>query len=535
MTLDSLSKHEHAYTVIRQRILNGTYQPGHRLVIGTVAGELGISAVPVREAIRRLEAEGRVVYRHNVGARVAPVDDRHDLRVGIDARRGDTAAVLMDGRRVVSTVKTSSTADIIGGIADALDALMRDGRVAPTTIAAVMIGTSHFADAFAERRIAPVACVRLGLPTTAALPPMVDWPDDARAALRGRWYLAHGGHEVDGRVLSRIDAIELRSIAADIGAHGVRAVALSAVFSPLTPVSEEQAAAILRPALPRADVTLSHQVGGLGLLERENATIINASLRDYARATVAGLREELGRLGLVAALYFTGNDGTLMTAESAEHYPVLTFSAEKANSIRGVVSLTDLRDGVVMDVGGTTTDVGVLVRGFPRETEGLAMVGGVRTSVRMPDVRTFAFGSESVMSDRVGAALCRAVDRARGGDIHLPVVMVGGGASLFRTLLSGYEVIVPEQHAVANAVGAATAPISGDVDRIVSLEGVSRQEIIAHAVSDAVARAIMSGAHARTVQIVSTDEAPLAYLPGNFIRVRVKAIGELAAGVAHER
>ena len=69
-----MNKQEHAYGVIRERILDGTYGPGYRLVMDSIADELRVSAVPVREAIRRLEAEGFVVYRPNAGAQVAPVD-----------------------------------------------------------------------------------------------------------------------------------------------------------------------------------------------------------------------------------------------------------------------------------------------------------------------------------------------------------------------------------------------------------------------------------------------------------------------------
>jgi len=256
MTPNGLSKQERAYALIRRRILEGTYQPGYRLIISTLADELGVSAVPVREAIRRLEAEGRVVYRHNAGSRVAPLDGRRDLRVGIDVGRTNTDAVLMDGRSVVASVKIPSTAGITGRIVAALTELMRDARVAPAAITAVMIGTSHVADAFVERRVAPVAAVRLGLPATAALPPMVDWPNDARAVVGNLWYLAHGGHEVDGRLLSPVDTAELQAIAADIGTHGVEAVALSAVFSPLTARAEEQAATIIRSVLPGIDITL---------------------------------------------------------------------------------------------------------------------------------------------------------------------------------------------------------------------------------------------------------------------------------------
>src|SRR5579875_81573 len=140
MTPNGTSKHERAYAVIRRRILDGTYRPGHRLVIGTLAAELGVSPVPVREAIRRLEAEGRVVYRHNAGPRVAPADGRRSLRIGVDVGHTSTDAVLMDGRSIVAAVKTPSTGDVTGGIAAALEALMRDARVAPGAVAAVMIG-----------------------------------------------------------------------------------------------------------------------------------------------------------------------------------------------------------------------------------------------------------------------------------------------------------------------------------------------------------------------------------------------------------
>ena len=66
------TKQQRVYETIRERILSGTYGPGYRVVIDGLATELGVSALPVREAIRRLEAEGLIVYRPNVGAQVAP-------------------------------------------------------------------------------------------------------------------------------------------------------------------------------------------------------------------------------------------------------------------------------------------------------------------------------------------------------------------------------------------------------------------------------------------------------------------------------
>lgn len=96
-----MNKHERTYAHIRKRILEGDYAPGHRLVLDGLARELGISPVPVREALRRLEAEGFIVYRPNVGAQVAPVDDERwesEMRV-LAVLEGHATALATDFMR----------------------------------------------------------------------------------------------------------------------------------------------------------------------------------------------------------------------------------------------------------------------------------------------------------------------------------------------------------------------------------------------------------------------------------------------------
>ena len=93
----------------------------------------------------------------------------------------------------------------------------------------------------------------------------------------------------------------------------------------------------------------------IGLLERENAAILNACLRPLARETVAAFRQAIADLGITAPLYLTQNDGTLMSADFAEQYPVLTFASGPTNSMRGAAFLSGLKDAMVVDVGGTTS------------------------------------------------------------------------------------------------------------------------------------------------------------------------------------
>jgi N-methylhydantoinase A/oxoprolinase/acetone carboxylase beta subunit len=110
----------------------------------------------------------------------------------------------------------------------------------------------------------------------------------------------------------------------------------------------------------------------------------------------------------------------------------------------------------------------------------------------------------------------------------VPVILVGGGSFLVGEPLQGASKVVrPSHHEVANAVGAAIAQISGEVDRVVSLKDLSRNEALAAAKQEAAERALAAGADPATLHIVDVEEIPLAYLPSNATRIRAKAVGEL--------
>lgn len=511
------------------------------------------------------------------------------IRIGIDVGGTNTDAVVMDGTQVLAGVKAATTADVMTGVVEALAQALAAARLAPGAIDAVMIGTTHFTNAVVQRRdLAPTAAVRLGLPATASLPPMVDWPDDLKAAIGGHAYLAHGGHEFDGREISALDEQELLAIADDIRAKNIRAVAISSVFSPVNTECETRARDILKKALPDVHFTLSSDIGRIGLLERENAAIMNACLCDLAKLVVDAFRNALDAAGVKARFYLTQNDGTLMDAAYAENFPVLTFASGPTNSIRGAAFLSGVSDAIVVDIGGTTSDVGALHKGFPRPATVAVEVGGVRTNFRMPDVFSFGLGGGSLVVDgpkgvsvgprsvgykllsealvfggqtltasdivvaagraeigdpgkvagldpdliaraeaRIAQMLEAGVERSRLSAEPLPVIVVGGGSILVKGAIGGLEVLKPNHFAVANAVGAAIAQVSGEIDRVYSLASMSRVEAIKDATDKATAIAVSAGARAGTIEVVDVEDVPLAYLPGNATRVHVKVVGDL--------
>jgi N-methylhydantoinase A/oxoprolinase/acetone carboxylase beta subunit len=516
------------------------------------------------------------------------------IRIGIDVGGTNTDAVIMQENNVLQAVKASTSEDVMTGVVAALEQVLQAADVNRDAVDVVMIGTTHFTNAVVQRRdLAATAAIRLGLPATAALPPMVDWPADLRAKLGGHVYLAHGGHEFDGRLISPLDEAELMQIAEDIGAKGVGSVAISAVFSPVNTDMEHQAEAIIRRVLPDIDVTLSSDIGRIGILERENAAIMNACLRALSRKTVQAFARALKNAGVKAPFFLTQNDGTLMNADYAETFPVLTFASGPTNSMRGAAFLSNLQDAIVVDVGGTTTDVGALHHGFPREASVAVDVGDVRTNFRMPDVFSiglgggslvvaaedkvnvgpqsvgyrlsqegYVFGGNTLTSTDIAVAAGKAdigeasrvagldsslvegalatirdlltvsVERMRLSAEPIPVIAVGGGSILVPDKIAGLDVVKPPHFAVANAVGAAIAQISGEVDRVFALADMSRDEAVAQAKQEAIDKAVEAGALRDTVNVVDVEDVPLAYLPGNATRIRVKAVGDLRIGEA---
>ena len=121
-----------------------------------------------------------------------------------------------------------------------------------------------------------------------------------------------------------------------------------------------------------------------------------------------------------------------------------------------------------------------------------------------------------------------AVERSRLSPEPLPVVVVGGGSVLIDAKIGDLDVMKPNHFACANAVGAAIAQVSGEVDRIYMLSKTSRDEVLADAKQKATDAAVAAGARADSVTIVEVEDVPLAYIPGNATRVRVKVVGELA-------
>ena len=167
-------------------------------------------------------------------------------------------------------------------------------------------------------------------------------------------------HPVDGTPISQLNVSQLIKQASIIKSKSITSVVVVGIYSPSNSAQEEEARSILSAELgPGYDISCSYAIGRLGFLERENASILNASLRRFARHVIVGFSYAVQRLGR-CKLYITLNDGTLSKASTAAEYPVRCFSSGPTNSARGAALLArtemldeeDEREVLVVDVGG---------------------------------------------------------------------------------------------------------------------------------------------------------------------------------------
>ena len=509
-------------------------------------------------------------------------------RIGIDVGSTHTDAVIMDGKDIIATCKAPTSTDIAGGIVTAAKTVLFDSRMQASSIAAVMIGTTQFTNAVVQRRgLSRVAALRVGAQSTSALPPFYDWPADLKETVEGTVAMINGGHEFDGKPIVEFDEKAFNAVCDEIGRAGLGAVSVCSMFSSVNPETELRIKQQVTEKHLAQYVSLSNELGGIGIYQRENATLLNAALMLLAANTIQAFRSAFDELGLPAKLFISQNDGTLMNADFAARYPVLTISSGPTNSMRGAAHLTGLDDAMVIDVGGTTSDVGMLMRGFPRRSGIEVEIGGVLANFRMPDVLAIGLGGGSHVEEQgkklgplsVGHELttkarcfagevltatdiaCAAgqidlgepdlltdidasvidtvmatrfdmyssvVDRMKTSPDPLPLIAVGGGSFLIPDDLPGITEVIRPQHAdVANAVGAAIGKIGAEAEIVYSRGDQGRSAAHDEVRGQALERAIAAGADDATLEITEVDEIPISYLEDPIVRLRVKAVGEM--------
>jgi Hydantoinase/oxoprolinase N-terminal region/Hydantoinase/oxoprolinase len=445
----------------------------------------------------------------------------NDVQLAIAVGDTSTHAVAVDAHeRLLAQAEVDTAVDPGAAFAAAIREVVADSAVDPARVTRVTVGTGRILDkALDSRAVDRVLVIRIGGPLTHAIPPLAAWPPPLRAAVSAGEIVVGGGVEFDGRVTAALDEAQIvRRLATLDGS--VDGVAITGVFSPVAPDQELAAAAVIRRELgPDIRITLSHELGALGLMERENAAVLNAALAGTAERVAATLEDALRSERIGAEPFLAQSDGGLMALQSAESLPVLMLDSGPASAMRGAVHLTGVGDAVVVHVDGSTAEVGTVVHGVPRRTASLTEVAGVRIGVRMPGVRRLRLDAD-------WAALAEAVSHAGAGLRDPPVLLVGRPGDLVPEALRGIgRVLCPAAGEAAAAVGATTAEVTGRAYRISPDRPDRREEALQAATDAALALAVHAGADPKALHVVAVDEAPLTYDIEPAVQISVSVAG----------
>ncbi len=318
--------------------------------------------------------------------------------LGIDAGGTHTDAVLCSGGRIVGRGKTTTDMDDLpGSIARVLDEVEADaGRAALERAARVTLGTTLLVNAVVQGRQDPVGLLLSAGPGLAP----------TRFAVGGRVAVAPGGLDHRGVEVTPLRLDALKETVRAWHAEGVGAFACVGRFSPRNPAHEQAMARAVEEAAPGAVVTMGHRIGGeLNFPRRIVSAYYNSAVLRLHNRFLDAVQDMLGRRGLRAPVHLLRADGGSMPVEASRQLPVHSLLSGPAASVMGVMAvLPDVEEGclLLMDMGGTTTDLAVLVDGSPVVDRNGMTLGGRRTLARSLQTVSIGVGGDSLLTARDG-------------------------------------------------------------------------------------------------------------------------------------
>jgi hypothetical protein len=420
------------------------------------------------------------------------------LRLGLSMSQSAVDAVLIDEHdRVIVTATGTGPERLSIACQQAL------ANIDPSRIRLVAVATTQLSDWLNQSPMTHVGVLRLGSNADTAVPPFAGWPTEFSRLIAGPTLTVAGGVDTDGLTLGELDLDAVEAFANEC-AGTVSAVAISASFSLLDATPERAAAAAIRTVLgPEVVLSLSHRVGGFGLLERENATILTAALASSTRALLESIEAELATHDVDCDLFVAQNDGTLLVAAAASELPLRLIAGRLASAIRGAGTLAKVQESIVVDRIGDQVAAGVLHNGLV-VMERRPLIRGVRINQDVPLGFTGAFTASDLIIDHL---------RRHAGDV--PILNLDSFP---------FDTIDRVRGSIASAVGAATAPVSTRLwGYALAPDDHSSQlsELCARAIDET----ILAGADPVDTRVCTISETNVTYKRGETLRLSVQAMG----------
>ena len=302
----------------------------------------------------------------------------------------DAAVIEAQGHKVVASAKSITTkGDLSIGVTGAITAAVAKlpQGLRPEDISLVSVSTTLATNAVVEGHGSAVGVILIGFDQA-----MAERTGIAKAFPGMPIAMIAGGHDHNGEEVKPLD---VEALATAVAAMPVDAFAIASAFAVRNPKHEQRAREIVAQATGKPATLSTELTSALDAPRRALTAVLNARLISRVSMLISAVRRSMQDLRIDCPLMIVKGDGTLALAERVALRPIETVLSGPAASLVGASWLCGRSDFIMSDMGGTTTDLGVLLDGRPQVAEQGAEVGGWRTMVKAIDVKTIGLGGDS--------------------------------------------------------------------------------------------------------------------------------------------
>ncbi len=307
--------------------------------------------------------------------------------IGLDVGGTHTDVVLLDNQGLRREVKVpTEPSDLFNSVLSGLTAIT--ANLDPGAIDRIVLSTTLTTNAVVQHKTPPVGMI-------VSSGPGID-PEFYRT--NSHYFAVAGSIDHRGREVEPIDAGEIQQIAADLLTEGIRYVGAVGKFSVRNPSHELEIKRILNTSFEK--VFMGHRVSGnLNFGRRIATTFLNASVYPLHKEFYHAVQRSLEARGLILPLRLLKADGGNMNFNTSIEYPAQTILSGPAASVMGALAFgSEEEDTLVMDIGGTTTDMAVLVKGAPLLDPLGITLGDYKTLIRSLETHSIGLGGDSAVT-----------------------------------------------------------------------------------------------------------------------------------------
>lgn len=328
------------------------------------------------------------------------------MYVGVDVGGTYTDAVLLEKNKVRAIAKIPTREDLLSSILEAIDSILKD--VDTKKIKRVVFSTTIITNLIAEHKYDDVDMLIIPGPGL----------NHDYYKLRPYIHILSGAVDYRGREIIRLNEQEIEAVLSEIAARGSKKIGVVGKFSPRNTSHEKRVAALINNKYPDWQVELGSRIGGqLNFPRRVETTYLTCATRRPYHLFLESVRQALAKREINADVFILKADGGTTPLVGSEELPVETIFSGPAASTLGVQALTPPGEtSVVVDIGGTTTDLALILSGRPLLSSKGARVKEQLTQVRALAVKSVSVGGDSVLEpdgnkiiirpERMGPAYC---------------------------------------------------------------------------------------------------------------------------------